>query len=336
VIRLNLLATHEPKQNTPARIVLQRSATRFNAAMTLLVAALFFFDLLLTRKVQLDGLSQLSSGWPTFLFVVAGLCLCHWRPLPRLIHSCENAIWAVLLTHLLSVVIQIAARSPFPLVDAQLTYIDRCLHLNTARIAGLSAHIPMLRSIFAATYNLVSLLIMLALILPPFTGRPEASQRYIVALVIGTLITATLFALWPAAGPWMTEGFAPSPIQLQVTKYLLLLKSPARVTLNFNSAAIVSFPSFHVVLALLSAMSLGAIPRVRPLVWSFAGITCLSTLTTGWHYGIDLLGGLAVAVTAQLGAAWVCPYLEESGKDSLSARESKILANTPRRFKRAA
>jgi membrane-associated phospholipid phosphatase len=27
-------------------------------------------------------------------------------------------------------------------------------------------------------------------------------------------------------------------------------------------------------------------------------LVCLSTITTGWHYGIDVLGGLAVAAVS--------------------------------------
>jgi membrane-associated phospholipid phosphatase len=32
---------------------------------------------------------------------------------------------------------------------------------------------------------------------------------------------------------------------------------------------------------------------------------CISTVTTGWHYVIDVIGGLAVAIFAQAVAVWV-------------------------------
>jgi hypothetical protein len=65
--------------------------------------------------------------------------------------------------------------------------------------------------------------------------------------------------------------------------------------------AIVSFPSFHVILAVLSAVALNGVPRVRRWAWALATLTSISTITTGWHYGVDVLGGLAVS----LAASWI-------------------------------
>jgi membrane-associated phospholipid phosphatase len=150
---------------------------------------------------------------------------------------------------------------------------------------------------------------MAAVLLPPFLHRPAAARRYLLALIIATLLTAAIFALWPAIGPWVTEGFLPTAPQLRVTRYLTQLKSPRPLTLDFDAAAIVSFPSFHVVLALLSAVALSGLPRIRLVAWTLAILTCLSTLTTGWHYGIDLAGGCAIAWIAHRAAAALYPFL---------------------------
>ncbi len=286
--------------------------------MSLLVAGILLFDIAATREVQLDGMSQLVRNGPGLLLLGLALWFCHWRPLPRFVDSCENAIWAILLTNLLSVMIQVAGRSPCPLVDAQLAHLDRFCHFDTASIAHLAARLPALQFALSLTYNLVSLLILAALLLPPFVGQPGASRRYLVALVLATFITAVLFALWPAAGPWTSESLVPSELQLQVTRYLALLKSHSRVTMDFGATAIVSFPSFHVVLAILSATALSGISRIRVAAWVFAALTCVSTLTTGWHYGVDLAGGFAVAAMAQLGARAVCAYLEGGAAETSS------------------
>jgi hypothetical protein len=324
---LSLLKDCKSKQHAALQIAAQRNSTRFYRAMSLLVIGLFLFDIVAARAVQLDGLSQLLSIWPGLLLVSVGLWLCHWRPLPRLIDSCENAIWAILLTNLLSTLIQIAGRSSYPLIDAPLTQVDRYWHFNTANIAHLAAHFPPLQLVFSLTYNLIPLLIMASLLLPPFVGRAGASRRYLISLVLATFMTAALFAFWPAAGPWTTENFRPSNAQLQVTRYLAQLKSHARVTLDFESAAIVSFPSFHVVLAVLSATALSGIARIRAIGWILAGLTCISTLTTGWHYGVDLLGGFAVAGMAQLGARAISPYLEGALKKTTFANDGLQASN---------
>jgi membrane-associated phospholipid phosphatase len=63
-----------------------------------------------------------------------------------------------------------------------------------------------------------------------------------------------------------------------------------------DHAGIVSFPSFHVVLAILSAVALSCIRPLRAPVWILAAMICASTIVTGWHYAIDILGGLVVAM----------------------------------------
>ena len=82
--------------------------------------------------------------------------------------------------------------------------------------------------------------------------------------------------------------------------YLIRLKSSAPVELDMNNAGIVSFPSFHVVLAILSAVALSSIRRLRAWAWALAALICISAVTTGWHYGIDILGGLILAILTMI------------------------------------
>ena len=48
-----------------------------------------------------------------------------------------------------------------------------------------------------------------------------------------------------------------------------------------NDAGIVAFPSFHVLLAILTAVALSAIRWLRIPVWALALLVGISTLTTG-------------------------------------------------------
>jgi membrane-associated phospholipid phosphatase len=85
-----------------------------------------------------------------------------------------------------------------------------------------------------------------------------------------------------------------------VTGYLTLLNSHVPVVLDMHQAGIVSFPSYHVVLANLSALALSSVRRLRAVAWLLAALVCVSTVLTGWHYGVDVLGGLLVAMMTAL------------------------------------
>ena len=109
------------------------------------------------------------------------------------------------------------------------------------------------------------------------------------------------------------QRFAPTPDQAAVTSYLLQLKCALPVGIDLDRAGVVSFPSFHVVLAILSAQALSSIRGWRISVWVFAGLTIVSTITTGWHYFVDLIGGLAVALISWSLAGRILLFEPSSG-----------------------
>lgn len=292
----NTTARHSLLRHSIARRIAARFGTRFNLTMALGLLILTIGELLLARRVHLGATAQLLETWPGFLLVLASLAYCESRPLPKLVDPCELILWAILSSNILALMVQLAARSPYPLVDAQLAALDRSMHFSTAAVVKVVANIPVAQDVLALAYAAVPLLVFAAILVPPLFGQQLASRRYIVAVIVTTIFTSILFALWPACGPWTTEKLHTTPEQAAITARLLLLKSAPMASLNLEHSAIVSFPSFHVVLALLSGIALDRVPRVRLFSRILAALTCVSTITTGWHYGFDLLGGLAVAL----------------------------------------
>jgi PAP2 superfamily len=53
--------------------------------------------------------------------------------------------------------------------------------------------------------------------------------------------------------------------------------------------------SFHTILAVLAGVALWSIPYARWLTALWAGLIVVSTVTTGWHYIIDVVTGAAIA-----------------------------------------
>jgi membrane-associated phospholipid phosphatase len=58
----------------------------------------------------------------------------------------------------------------------------------------------------------------------------------------------------------------------------------------------VCFPSFHTLLAVVSCVALWSIKPLRIPAVALAVCVVLSTLTSGWHYLVDVIGGLLLAV----------------------------------------
>lgn len=279
--------------------------------MGLLLIALALIEFPLSRLVQLRSpappLTMLP--WHEIAAFGASFFVCCWFPMPRLLDAAKATMWGGLFANPLAFLVQIAGRSRFGLVDRQLASIDGHMYISTAMI-----HLTVNRSLTLMTssiliYVLFIPLLTVAVVLPCLYGHRDASHRFILGVVIGVILGSALFVVLPAAGPWMTEGMRPSLIQATMTDYLLRLKSGLPMKAEMAHAAIISFPSEHVIVALLGANAIAAIYRLRRPAWILGTLICLSTLTTGWHYAIDILGGLVVAWLSRGLAAWICDRL---------------------------
>ena len=270
----------------------------FHLAMAISMAVLLIADAWLAILVHLSGIGEALDSLPGVCLLAALCGYCHWRKYSKLKEVAALAIWAVFATLTLSVLVQIAARSPAPLVDSALAQWDNAMGLSAADAVRWISRFPLLHELLTISYGLLPLMILTALFLPVLFGYPRDSRCYVAAIIVAAIITAVLFLKWPAAGPWTVYHFKPDQLQASVERYLHALKSSRPISIQGGNAGIVSFPSFHVVLALLSALALRKIPYIR---WGAAGLSiliCISTVTTGWHYFVDVLGGIAVTGVA--------------------------------------
>jgi membrane-associated phospholipid phosphatase len=80
---------------------------------------------------------------------------------------------------------------------------------------------------------------------------------------------------------------------------LLALRAPGAYRWTPGAdLSIICFPSFHVIWALLSARALWGFRMLRLPIAVLTPLIILSTITTGWHYASDVLGGLLIAALA--------------------------------------
>lgn len=291
----------------------RRQLRDFRVLMGVLFVLLTVANAVIGPAAHFTGSGQRPNVWMMAAFLGALLWYCRWRPLPRLVDSCELAIWAILYLQALSVTMQIAGRTPRPLVDESLWAVDAAMHFSTLDIVRAVIQWPAVHNGLSVAYALVYPMVIAALILPALVGELQTSRRFIVGVIAGAMLTVVIFALWPAAGPWTTEGYPPSAAQRAVTEYLRLLKSPASIDLNRGDAGIVAFPSFHVFLAMTSAVALNTVRRLRAVGWTLGVLILISTLTTGWHYLTDVIGGLLLTVLATVAARIILPTLSARG-----------------------
>jgi hypothetical protein len=129
--------------------------------------------------------------------------------------------------------------------------------------------------------------------------------------LVGTMLTAYYIAIiffyfWPSMGPFYTcrDHFVHFPHWLKTydfqrtfianAKLMLGHKGPLQV----NTDYFIAFPSLHIALPIIV---LWFMRRWKPIVWCLVALDVVlvpAILVLEWHYVVDLLGGIVVAITA--------------------------------------
>ncbi len=110
-------------------------------------------------------------------------------------------------------------------------------------------------------------------------------------------MASAISALFPATLPSVVYGYQPYDSQKRYLLEVDALRSSSAYTIDPSySSGMIEFPSFHVALALLSTRALWVFRLVRIPALAMAALVSISTVTTGMHYGVDVLGGFALAI----------------------------------------
>ncbi len=189
-----------------------------------------------------------------------------------------------------------AIRTQVPMRDQALAAFDEALGLGLPNVRAVLLSVPevwwwqvydLLVPLLAGTVVVLALL------------RPARARRFVAAYLLSFVIALPVITLVQAVGPWQVYGFEVSPTQAEYVRELATLKAPGAFRFDpTRTTGVVTFPSFHALLALLAAWGLAPVRFIGPVgVCVGAGIV-LATLATGWHYAADVLGGAAICAAA--------------------------------------
>ncbi len=218
------------------------------------------------------------------------------RRAPSIQLGLEAALWSIGLSSTFNFPMHLILSQRATFADAALARADAALGFNVAFLVKLTTAHPVLSRLSDSSYASLHGVSILAILLPALTLRRVWLSELLLALGLSIVASLLILTRLRAIGPWVGGGFLASAAQAQCEGALRAVEFGARLSIDVSrSAPFIALPSWHVILAVLSAHALGRYrgARVPALIW--CALVCVSTLTSGWHYGVDVASGLAVA-----------------------------------------
>jgi len=248
----------------------------------------------------IDGILLATQGmtvgakWPavTLLGLLWGTAVM-FRRIPSISLLLVSISQICAFTHIGAILTYAAtAASPFPLADSLLSRADNAIGFNWPAWFDFINANPRLHSVLAYAYLSASAQVFALLFYFSYADGNRVHE-VILAGILSILLIVPIMVLLPALGAWSQYGIG----MAQPWRHDILgLRAHTLVEIG-ETVGIVSFPSFHTVLAVLFInMARGRTWFVPALILNLLMIA--SVPTEGAHYGVDVVSGLAVAFVA--------------------------------------
>jgi PAP2 superfamily len=203
---------------------------------------------------------------------------------------------------------------PDRLFDGRLADVDRSLFaghdpatlLHSALGTGIAAHL--LSTVYLGFFLFVPLVLALALV---FMRDLRPGVLLVTALSVNWALAAVSYFLLPSLGPIYAEPglFAALPTTEVAHLQASLLEQRTAFLRDPGAPgaaqSIGAFASLHVSIFFTAAVATHVLRlrrAVKAAAWVLVGLTATATLYFGWHYALDDLGGMIIAVLS-LGVA---------------------------------
>ena len=215
---------------------------------------------------------------------------------PRLACFAVTGAQLLVYTALACVLSYLLTAGNLPTIDAELVAADRFLGFDwTTMYAWGKTHITQHLVLICAYYSLLPQLILMYVLL--FTkGLFDRAREMFWLFILTSLGCVVVSGLFPAAGAFATFNVQTANPSLQ---HFLALRDGSMKSIDLlQSQGLVSFPSFHLALAVILAYSARGIPIFFPFFLALNALVITATPLVGGHHFADLWGGALLTLGA--------------------------------------
>lgn len=288
------------------------------------LAVIALFGLIIFAWGSLAGFSFPPADHYTASTILAGafgtaaLFYTFLRPDRKIADPCWVLTTYALFMPIMIIFSYLPASLNFPLTDDALARADLLIGFNWLEAVHWFVELPAWVSIYSSKlYNSTHMVMLIVAGFLIFSGRHRQLDEYLALFILTGLITCAISGIMPAATA--LDYFKPDAQTLErlspivgagyMDDFHALRNGSLRQLKLLGVQGIVSFPSFHTVLAILLiyVMRGTGIFFVISLLWNVGII--ITTPFDGAHYLVDVIGGLVVIMAAIYFIRWLEPWL---------------------------
>lgn len=243
------------------------------------------------------------AGTVTVLLALA-LLFSAVKPEPKLRAMALSSAYLATFTTAVAVLHYLTATLAAPLADSRLAGFEAALGFDWKAWLGFLAAHPDLSHGLALAYHSSGPQVGLVVIALSAVSRVSRLWAYARLFSLALLASVLLSALWPAVGPYAfyqpqayPAGHLETVGALWHLDALQALREGTMATLALSEIrGLVTFPSFHAALAVLTAWALAPVPVLGPLALLLNAAIIVATVGAGGHYLPDVAAGTLMGI----------------------------------------
>ena len=198
-----------------------------------------------------------------------------------------------------------AAIACLPLQDVLMRKLDGLLGYDWRAYGEFAKSSALLTSLLRFSYFSIDWQPIVVVAVLAFRSDQRRMISYIVSTIVALVFTAAIFSIAPVTTAWTygtindVHDAARLAMNDSWVSELERLRSGELRTISWGIiGAVVGFPSFHCIAALLNTWSLWHVRTLR-LFWLPLNVALIaSSLVHGGHYLVDLIAGVLIAITS--------------------------------------
>ncbi|MBR8344635.1 phosphatase PAP2 family protein [Burkholderia ambifaria] len=203
-------------------------------------------------------------------------------------------------THIALIFSYLCAAINTPTIDQSIVRIEALFGVSWPEIYGwVKAHATV-HSIFLFAYRSGIFQLGLVPVILSVTGRGDDAAEFFSLYAVSSIAVVLFAGLLPAESAFIHFGITDPKTASTVSHFEPLRNGSLRTIELGAGQGLVSFPSFHTMMAIFFAYSVRHVRFVFPVALALNAVMIASTITVGGHYLTDVLGGIVCGVAAIL------------------------------------